>query len=274
MIELPEAVVLSKQVTKTLAGKHIQHVEVNHTPHKFAWFSGDPAGYQVLLAGKSIQQAVYFGNHIEMHVDGMLLVINTPMRYHAVGEQPPEKHQLLLTFEDGTAVSCTVQMWGGLFCFPEGQAGGMPDYHIAKVKPSVLSEDFDRAYFGSLREQAGGTPSAKEFLATQQRIPGLGNGVLHDILWTACIHPKRKVGDLSEPEFNELFKAVKGVLAAMAEQGGRDTERDLFGQPGGYRTILSKNTLDQPCPRCGGAITKEAYLGGAVYYCPRCQDLL
>ena len=155
MIELPEAVVLSKQVTATLAGKRIQHVEANHTPHKFAWFSGDPAGYQALLVGKSIQEAVYFGNHVEIHVDGMLLVITTPMRYHAAGEQPPEKHQLLLTFDDGTSLSCTVQMWGGLFCFPEGEAGGMPDYHIAKVKPSVLSEAFDRSLFDSLREQAG-----------------------------------------------------------------------------------------------------------------------
>jgi formamidopyrimidine-DNA glycosylase len=271
MIELPEAVMLSKQVTATLAGKYIQHVEANHTPHKFAWFSGDPAGYQVLLAGKSLQQAVYFGNHVEMHANDMLLVINTPMRYHAVGEQPPEKHQLLLQFEDGTSLSCSVQMWGGLFCFPEGEVGGMPDYHIAKEKPSVLSEAFNRAYFDSLRTQVGGNLSAKEFLATQQRIPGLGNGVLHDILWTARIHPKRKLGDLSEAEFDGLFKAVKDVLAAMAEQGGRDTEHDLFGQPGGYRTILSKNTLDQPCPRCGEVIHKGTYLGGAVYYCPACQ---
>ena len=133
----------------------------------------------------------------------------------------------------------------------------MPDYHIAKEKPSALSEAFDRAYFEGLRAEGGAKLSAKEFLATQQRVPGLGNGVLHDILWTAQINPKRKMGDLSEQEFDGLFEAVKRVLAAMAEQGGRDTERDLFGQPGGYRTILSKNTLDQPCPRCGGTIPRK-----------------
>ncbi len=272
MIELPEAVVLSKQVTDTLAGKRIAHVEANHTPHKFAWFSGDPAKYPSLLGGKTIQHALYFGNHVEVHADDMLLVINMPMRYHPAGEQPPEKHQLLLNFEDHTALSCTVQMWGGLFCFPEGEPGGMPDYHVAKVKPSVLSGAFDRAFFDSLRAEGGAKLSAKEFLATQQRIPGLGNGVLHDILWTAQINPKRKLGDLSETETEVLFKSVKGVLASMAEQGGRDTEHDLFGQPGGYRTILCKNTLDKPCPRCGGKISKEAYLGGAVYYCPECQN--
>jgi formamidopyrimidine-DNA glycosylase len=271
MIELPEAVVLSKQVAETLAGKRIRNIEANHYPHKFAWFSGDPAAYQGLLTGKTIRNAVPFGNHIEMHVDGLLLVISTPMRYHAVGEALPEKHQLLLVFDDGTAVSCSVQMWGGLFCFPEGEAGGMADYHIAKVKPSVLSENFNKAYFDELRDQAGGNLSAKEFLATQQRIPGLGNGVLHDIIWTAHISPKRKLGDLSDAEWDALFRSVKGVLAAMAEQGGRDTERDLFGHPGGYRTILCKNTLDKPCPRCGGPIRKEAYLGGAVYYCQECQ---
>jgi formamidopyrimidine-DNA glycosylase len=59
----------------------------------------------------------------------------------------------------------------------------------------------------------------------------------------------------------------------MTEQGGRDTERDLFGQPGGYRTILSKNTVGTGCPACGTMIGKEPYLGGAIYYCEICQPL-
>lgn len=42
---------------------------------------------------------------------------------------------------------------------------------------------------------------------------------------------------------------------------------------GGYATKMSKNTLAHGCPVCGGAITKEAYLGGSVYYCPACQKL-
>jgi formamidopyrimidine-DNA glycosylase len=57
----------------------------------------------------------------------------------------------------------------------------------------------------------------------------------------------------------------------MTDLGGRDTEKDLLGQAGGYKTLLSKNTVNDPCPRCGGRIKKEAYLGGAVYYCKGCQ---
>ena len=59
----------------------------------------------------------------------------------------------------------------------------------------------------------------------------------------------------------------------MTDKGGRDTEKDLFGNFGKYKTILSKNTYKNPCPNCGGTITKEAYLGGSVYYCQICQPL-
>ena len=60
----------------------------------------------------------------------------------------------------------------------------------------------------------------------------------------------------------------------MTDRGGRNTEKDLFGRPGGYAVRLSRNTCAEPCPRCGGPIVKEAYLGGAVYYCPHCQPIV
>jgi len=88
--------------------------------------------------------------------------------------------------------------------------------------------------------------SAKAFLATDQRIPGLGNGVLQDILWTARIHPRRKMANLLPGAVGGMFGAVKSVLQEMVRQGGRDTEIDLFGCPGGYRTVLSKNTVANP----------------------------
>jgi formamidopyrimidine-DNA glycosylase len=70
-----------------------------------------------------------------------------------------------------------------------------------------------------------------------------------------------------------MFTSLKTVLNEMAHQGGRDTERDLFGCPGGYRTILSKNTAGKTCPVCGSKIRKEAYLGGSTYTCEGCQAL-
>ncbi len=42
---------------------------------------------------------------------------------------------------------------------------------------------------------------------------------------------------------------------------------------GEYKTILLKNTVQYPCSVCGGAIFKEACMGGAVYFCPVCQKI-
>jgi len=271
MIELPEANIYARQITETLAGKQIARATANQSPHGFAWYTGDPAAYDHLLAGKTFQQAKAYSNHVEIQVDEMLLVLSTNLHYHRQGEKPPKKHQLLLEFTDGSAMSATVQMWGGLFCFPAGEKGGMADYQLGKERPSPLTEAFDQAYFDTLFNENTGKLSAKAFLATEQRIPGLGNGVLQDILWVAKIHPKRKMADLRSTAIQDMFQAVKSVLADMTAQGGRDTETDLFDQPGRYHTILSRNTVDKPCPACNTTIRKEAYMGGAIYYCSACQ---
>ena len=108
-------------------------------------------------------------------------------------------------------------------------------------------------------------------MATEQRVPGLGNGILQDILFEAGIHPKRKLNTFSMKEKRALYHGSLAVIKAMAEQNGRDTEKDLFGNPGGYGTAMSRKTVGQPCPKCGDLIRKEAYMGGSIYYCPSCQ---
>lgn len=271
MIELPEAAVLADQINRTLPGKRIARAVANQTPHKFAWYTGDPARYGELLAGKTLGQACAWGANVEIKVDDRNLLITTPLRYHAQGEKLPGKHQLLIEFDDGTALSATVQMWGCLMCFKEGEDAGFKEYPIARQRPSPLTEGFDWTWFKGLMDKRAMAFPAKAFLATEQRIPGLGNGVLQDILWKAGVHPRTRMDSLSMPEVRKIYQAVRSVLKDMARKGGRDTERDLFGCPGGYQTILSKNTVGKPCPVCGKRIKKEAFLGGSIYYCPGCQ---
>ena len=273
MLELPEAIVIADQINRTLQGRRIVAAAANQSPHKFAWYTGDPAEYHSRLAGKSIGTATAYAGNVEVQAGDMLLVLSLALRYYAQGEKRPPRHQLLLEFPGSTALVGTIQMWGGIFCFRADESGGVSDYHLAKKLPSPLSPAFDRRHFDSLFDDETGKLSVKAFLATEQRIPGLGNGVLQDILWTARIHPRRKMAQLAPEEIGRMFDALKSVLAAMAAQGGRDTERDLFGRPGGYRTVLSKNTVGLPCPACGSTIVKEAYLGGSIYYCPGCQRL-
>ncbi|MHB0876432.1 MAG: endonuclease VIII [Anaerolineae bacterium] len=273
MIELPEAAVLAAQIEKTLGGKRIAQALANTSPHGFAWYTGDPAEYNERLAGKVIGKAAGVGCSVEFDAGDMQLSVSAPIRYHAAGEKRPAKHQLMLEFDDGTAITSSAQMWGGFFCYPMAEPGGYPDADIARKRPSPLTDAFDRAYFDTLFDADTPKLSAKAFLATEQRIPGLGNGALQDILWATHIHPKRKMGDLAPGDVDAMFETVKHLLAEMVARGGRDTERDLFGRPGGYATVLSKNTVGAPCPACGTTIRKEPYLGGSIYYCAGCQKL-
>lgn len=272
MIELPEAFVLASQIEQTLTGTTISAVTANQSPHKFAWFQGDPAKYDGLLAGKTVKSAVAHGGLVEVLIDDIRLLFGDGVSLRLSGPEAkrPAKHQLLVEFTDGTALAASVQMYGSLWAFRAGKFPN-PYYLAACTKPSPLTEQFDEPHFASLLDDNSRKKSAKAFLATEQRIPGLGNGVLQDILWSARVNPRRAMDSLSDEEIGGLFVAVKSTLKQMTEQGGRDTEKDLFGQSGGYLTHLSKNTYHYPCPVCGTIIKKEAYMGGSIYYCGTCQ---
>ena len=275
MIELPEASTLAKQINATISGKKVMNVYAAQSPHKFAWYYGDPQNYHHLLQGKVIGRAAGFGGMVEIEAEDAILLFGdgTNLRFYAENEKRPLKHQLLIEFEDFSAMSASIQMYGGIWCFPAGEFDNKY-YLIAKERSSPLSEQFNESFFDAIVSEPDNEGlSSKALLATEQRIPGLGNGVLQDILYNAGIHPKKKVKTFTDQEKSILFHAVKSTLAEMTFLGGRDTERDLFGCFGGYKTKVSKNTVDKPCPKCNTVIRKEAYLGGSVYFCPTCQSL-
>lgn len=274
MIELPEACTLANQFNQAFKGKTIVSAAANTSPHGFAWYSGDPALYNEKLAGRKITDTAAHGGRADMRADGMIVSFCDGIRFRCLsaGEKRPDKHQLLLEFDDGSALCCTVQMYGGMMVFQDEPRDDFY-YNVGKEKPSPFSEAFDTNYFAGLFKDIKKSLSVKALLATEQRIPGLGNGVLQDILFNAHIHPKRKAESLSGNERDMLYYATVSTLKKMKDGGGRDTERDLFGKPGGYRTVLSSKTLIYPCFVCGGGVKREAYLGGNIYYCPVCQPL-
>lgn len=274
MIEIPESAIISRQAAGVLTGRRIAEVIPATSPHKFTWYNGDPAGYPEVLEGRSIETVDGHGAFIDLVMDKdthLLISDGTIMRYGQAGELHPVKHQQLLVLEDGSFLVFTVAMYGGIYAFQREYDNPYYQGSIHKLNP--LAEAFDEVYFENMVRGLKKDVSAKALLATEQRIPGLGNGVVQDILYNAGIHPRRKVSTLGDLEKSDLLYSMKGTLANMVELGGRDTEKDFFGNWGGYKVILSKNTYKEPCPNCGHEIIREAYLGGTVYYCPVCQPL-
>lgn len=273
MIELSEAITYSKQLNSTIYGKRIKSVIANQSPHKFAWYHGDPNEYSKILVGKTIGKAKAYGMFVEINVEDVLILFGdgVSIKYQEDSYRNSPKHQLLIEFEDGSSIMASVQMYGGIWCFKKGEFNNKY-YETAKEKPSPISEKFSKEYFYELfSEWQNKKISAKAFLGAEQRIPGVGNGSLQDILWKAKIHPKRKINTLDSNEIENLFLNIKFILEKMVEGGGRDTEKDLFGSNGEYKTVMSKNNIKNGCPICGGEIVKENYMGGSIYFCGNCQ---
>ena len=277
MIELPESYVLASQINETIIGKVINHVTVNTRQHKFATFSGDPELYDAALSGKIITRASFSadengGSVVLIQCGDLMLILNTSIRYHAPGEEVAPKHQLLIEFGDSSKISCIVNIWGSMLCVPVADSTRFETISGGRRR-SPLDDSFNMQYFLELIQSSKPSISAKAFLTTEQRFPGIGNGVMHDILFNARIHPKRKIISYTVINKDRLFHSIKSTLRYMAERGGRDTEMDLFGNRGGYRTILSSKSSGKPCRNCKNHIIKEMYLGGNIYYCPECQPL-
>ncbi|MEA4958096.1 MAG: DNA-formamidopyrimidine glycosylase family protein [Anaerolineaceae bacterium] len=274
MLELPETHTLASQIQANLVGRTITQVIAAQSPHKFAWYHGNPATYPARLIGNTIQGAEAHGMFIKVQLDRATLLFSdgVNLRWHPAAGPVPAKHQLLLAFDDSTTLCATVGMYGGLQAWAKSESFENPYYTTALEKPSPLSEAFNWNHFSQLMADVKVQQlSVKAALATEQRIPGLGNGCLQDILWFARLNPHRKVNTLSAGELKGLYESIRETLLQMTQLGGRSTEKDLFGKAGGYPVELCATNAGGYCSHCGGIIIKEAYMGGSVYYCGSCQ---
>ena len=136
MIELPEAVHIADQLNDTVFGKRIAGITAVHTPHKLAWYYGEPSNYSDLLADKTIGKVSPLGSMVEISAENTNILFGegVNVRFHDEGDPPPAKHQLLLEFEDRSTLSFSIQMYGGVGAFPERELDNIY-YVVAKEKP-------------------------------------------------------------------------------------------------------------------------------------------
>lgn len=275
MLELPEVIIMQRDLSKSVLGKKVKSAIANSSPHKFAFYSGDPGEYSKILKGKTITSIEQYGFYISLELEDKQILFRdgVNLRYHNNEKDIPNKHQLLIEFTDGSLLSSTVAMYGLIFCGDINSFNDNEYFKIAYKGILPISSEFNYKYFDNLLSNCKETASSKAFLATEQRIVGVGNGVTQDILFNAKIHPKKKINTYSEEDKQNLFNSIKDTLDLMSIQNGRDTEKDLYANFGKYKTILSKNTVGKECPICKNIIKKENFLGGSIYFCDNCQKL-
>jgi formamidopyrimidine-DNA glycosylase len=275
MFELPEYVTLARQINESVAGKTIRSGSLGNSPHKFVWYNRTHDEFAVLTQGKAVGQAAVRGRWLFVPLQpGHVLLFGEcggRLLYHAPGARLPDKYHLWLTFDDGSALTALTQMWGAMELYEAGQE--QERQYVKDMRPTPVGPEFTFAYFTALIDSllAGPKRSVKALLTQEQLIPGLGNAIAQDIMFRAGLHPKYPITDLDGARRRRLYDAIAATVQDAIAQGGRSDEFDLYNRPGGYRRLMDSRAAGQPCPACGAIVEKIQYLGGACYFCPRCQ---
>ena len=275
MFELPEFATLAAQINATLQGKVVRSGSLGNKPHKFVWYNRSPEEFARLTAGRRIGQAHARGKWLFVPLEpGYVLLFGEcggRLLYHPPGGRLPDTYHLYLAFDDGSALTATTAMWGAMELYEAGKE--QDRQYIQGMRPTPLDAEFTFEYFSGLIDGllTGVKRSVKGLLTQDQLIPGLGNAIAQDILFRARLDPRRPLADLDGDRRRALYDAILATVREVIELGGRYDETDLYGHPGRYVRRMDKEAAGSPCPECGTTVQKIQYLGGACYFCPKCQ---
>lgn len=276
MFELPEYTVLARQINAALTGKTIRAGELGNAPHKFVWHNRSREEFAGLTDGKVVGAARVQGRWMSIPLEpGYVLLFGEcggKILFHPAGSPLPGKYHLLLRFDDGSAFSATTQMWGAMELHEAGKE--QEREYVKGMRPTPLDPAFTFAYFDNLFDELlkGPKRSAKSLLTQEQTLPGLGNASAQDILFRAKIGPRRALNEFTPGQRRDLYAAIVDTAQDIIAGGGRNNESDLFNQPGKYVRLMDSAAAGKPCPECGTTVQKMQYLGGACYFCPKCQQ--
>jgi formamidopyrimidine-DNA glycosylase len=273
--ELPEVEVVRAGLERHVVGRTIESAAVLH-PRAVRRHPAGPDDFAARLAGRRICAARRRGKYLWLPLAQDALLAHLGMSGQLlIGEpdRPLSGHvRARFTFADsGPDLRFEDQRtFGHLLLVPDGAHLPAPIAHIA---PDPLEPAFDPAGFAAalLRRRTG----IKRALLDQSLISGVGNIYADEALWRARLHWARPTETLRGPEVERLLAAVRAVLSEALAAGGTSFDAqyvNVNGQSGYFgRSLAVYGRPDQPCPRCGAPVRRDAFMNRSAYSCPQCQ---
>lgn len=277
MPELPEVEVVRRGLDVWVSGRTIESAEVLHTRAVRRQEGVLPDQ----LKGRTIESADRRGKYLWLPLDdGAALMAHLGMSGQMLmlpKGAPDEKHlRVRVTFaDDGPEMRFVDQRtFGHLMVTPLIFSGSRTvPAPIAHIAPDPLEEAFDDAAFAvKLRLRKTGI---KRALLDQSLISGVGNIYADEALWRARLHWARATETLTRPKISELLAAARAVMTEALGEGGTSFDSlyvNVNGESGYFdRSLSVYGRRDEPCPRCGTPIRRDAFMNRSSYSCPVCQ---
>jgi formamidopyrimidine-DNA glycosylase len=273
--ELPEVETVRRGLERHVAGRTIDEVEVLH-PRAVRRHAAGPADFAAALRGRELDAPLRRGKYLWLPAGGDALLAHLGMSGQLlVGapDRPVSPHvRVRFTFRDaGPDLRFTDQRTFGHLLVSAGGAR-LPSV-IAHIAPDPLEAAFDRAVFAArLRARRTGI---KRALLDQSLVSGVGNIYADEALWRARLHWARASDRLRGPDINRLLDAVQEVFDEALSVGGTSFDSlyvNVNGQSGYFdRSLAVYGRAGQPCPRCGAAVRRDAFMNRSAFTCPVCQ---
>jgi formamidopyrimidine-DNA glycosylase len=286
--ELPEVETVRAGLARWVVGRTVASVEVRH-PRAVRRHRGGGADLTARLTGLRFEAASRRGKYLwlpladrdgsrgealvgHLGMSGQLLVRpvdaedekHLHIRIRFVGDQQE------LRFVDQ-------RTFGGLLLDRLVPAADRPEENvpelIAHIARDPMDPHFDDALFTARLRRRGS--ELKRALLDQSLVSGVGNIYADEALWRAEVHGARRAGALDRATVARLLTEVRGVLADALQAGGTSFDAlyvNVNGESGYFDRSLSVYGRDGlPCPRCGTAVRRIAFMNRSSYFCPRCQ---
>jgi formamidopyrimidine-DNA glycosylase len=274
--ELPEVEVVRQGLLEHTVGRQISQVTVfndravrRHLAGR-AHFEASVAGHRVVdirRRGKYLWWVLDDGDALMAH-----LGMSGQFRIGAAGAARHPHLRVRFAFADGGPdVDFLDQRTFGGMAFLPGQAQ-LPD-PIAHIALDPLDDAYDLD--ATVAKIRGKNTEIKRALLDQTVVSGIGNIYADESLWRARVNYTRSTAALSRPVVRRVLESAKDVMTEALAVGGTSFDAlyvNVNGDSGYFeRSLAAYGQQDRPCPRCGTAIRREAFMNRSSFFCPKCQ---
>lgn len=279
MPELPEVEVVRRGLARWVVGREIGSVSARH-PRAIRRFPGGPVEFAAALSGRTVLAAHRRGKYLWLPLsDGQVLLGHLGMSGQLLVADPavpdgPHLRVVLGFTDDGPDLRFVDQRtFGGLSVEPGGDASDLLPDSLAHIARDPLDPLFDEAVFITrLRRRR---TEIKRALLDQSLISGVGNIYADEALWRVGLHGGRATDRMTVAKGSELVAALREVMVEALDQGGTSFDSlyvNVNGESGYFsRSLNAYGRGDQPCPRCGTPMRREAFMNRSSFSCPVCQ---
>ena len=274
MVELPEALLISKQMNNVLVGKKVIKVDIGNFKPSIFFLNVSVEEFKERVVNCLIKSVYCKGKWIFTEFDSNQIFATAPemgvdILYHSSGTKFPETYHFLFKFDDGS--SLTLKYHGFIFARLGSLEELEKERYPGKIGPTPLDKEFTYDKFSNLLSNS--KKMVKALLLDHQNLPGVANFYLNEAFFRAKIHPKKKACDLNNNEKESLYRLISKTLQDALNQNGRHERKDIFGEPGLFKRSIDSKSVGKPCPNCETEIIKINVSGTNSYLCPNCQKI-